>query len=409
MKNLILLSGFLILCGCEELPFTNEDITVSTEKPKNKIEEIKELDNIQADSKPPLPEKKEEAPVIQEETEEEEAPVIQEETEEETEEENEEPPFLEEEITLISEDLELMEATVIKNRKVVLDMVAVKTFEHDLFIIAKEFLSNHSVIHNFPENKKAGKNHHGKNGGNILIEAEKAIGELQLVLNGEQGGNVPRRASISKSEKERLRGTNGKDGQDAVYRKVCHSITLPFRLSPIGNIPPFSGHSVKKCWYECASSPTAGEDGGRGRRGIPGHNGKNGGDSGSFHLKAFEFSDFHLVNIKKIPGLGSPGGKGSLGGYGGDRGQNGRDRKKLCDRKLSRPKKGDKGRRGHRGKDGRDGKKGEVCLEKLIPEEEQGIKTINTQTEVEIVCEEIGEGRSCQKALVQKKENTICY
>ena len=67
MKNLILLSGFLILCGCEELPFTNEDIIASTERPKN----TKELDNIQAESKPPLSEKKEEAPVIQEETEEE--------------------------------------------------------------------------------------------------------------------------------------------------------------------------------------------------------------------------------------------------------------------------------------------------------------------------------------------------
>ena len=391
MKNLILLSGFLIFCGCEELPFTNEDIIASTERPKN----TKEPDTIQTESKPPLPEKKEEAPVIQEETEEEK--------------ENEEPPFLEGDITLISEDLELKEDTIIQNRKVVLDMVLIKTFEHDLFIRAEEFISNHSIIRNFPESEKAKKSQNGRNGGNILIKTEKAIGELQLVLNGEEAGRVPRRAFISKSEKERLRGKNGNDGQDAVYRKVCHSITLPFRLSPIGNIPLFPGHSVKKCWYECASSPTAGEDGGRGRRGIPGHNGKNGGDSGSFHLKAFEFSDFHLVNIKNIPGLGSPGGKGSLGGYGGKKGKNGNDRRRLCDTKLSRTEKGDKGRRGRMGNNGIDGKKGEVCIEKLIPEEEQGIKTINTQTEVKIVCEEIGKGRSCQEVLVQKKENTICY
>ena len=278
-------------------------------------------------------------------------------------------------------------------------------------IPAEEFLSNHSVIHNFPENKKAGKNHHGKNGGNILIEAEKAVGELQLVLNGEKGGRVPRRASISKSEKERLRGKKGKDGQDAVYRKVCHSITLPFGLSSIGSMPLFPGHSVKNCWYECASPPTEGEDGGRGRRGIPGHDGKNGGDSGSFHLKAFEFSDFHLVNIKKISGLGSPGGKGSIGGYGGKRGKNGNDRRRLCDKKLSRTEKGDKGKRGRRGNNGIDGKKGEVCLEKLISLEEMAKEREETPSlqKEKIVCDETADKQGCHDILEEKKESVICY
>ena len=397
MKILILFTSLLLLCHCGEIPFTDED-TPTTKA--TVTEETAEPDSLQTETGPPFPKSNPDIPVITEnkETETQELPP-------------EEPPFTAEEITLISEDLELTEDTVIKNRKVVLDMVSVKTFEHDLFIIAEEFLSNHSVIHNFPENKKAEKNHHGKNGGNILIEAEKAIGELQLVLNGEKGGHVPRRASISKSEKERLQGKNGKDGQDAVYRKVCHSITLPFRLSPIGNIPLFPGHSVKKCWYECASSPTEGEDGGRGRRGIPGHDGKNGGDSGSFHLKAFEFSDFHLVNIKKIPGLGSPGGKGSLGGYGGKKGKNGNDRRRLCDKKLSRTENGDKGRRGRRGNNGIDGKKGEVCLEKLISLEEMAKEREETPflQEIKVVCNETAGGQSCHDILKEKKERVICY
>ena len=408
MKNLILLSGFLIFCGCEELPFTNEDITASTEKPKNTREEIKEPDNIQTESKPPLPERKEEAPVIQEEDKTEAQTTEENPVEEEK--ENEEPPFLEEEITLISEDLELKEDTVIQNRKVILDMVMIKTFEHDLFIRAEEFVSNHSIIRNFPEGEKAKKFQNGRNGGSILIEVEKAIGELQLVLNGEEAGHVPKRNLISTEHKERLRGQKGRNGRDAVYQKVCRKMIIPLALQSI-SIPLFSSSSpIKRCREVCIALPTEGEDGGKGLRGVPGYNGKDGGDSGSFHLKAFEFSDFHLVNIKNTPGLGSPGGKGSHGGFGGKRGRNGIDRKGLCRKhKLSQPDSGDKGRRGVHGKDGRDGQKGEVCIEKIISSAEQGIRTIKTQDEVKIICEDSGEGRSCWEVLVQKKENTICY
>ena len=91
----------------------------------------------------------------------------------------EEPPeiktheeILEEEITFISEDMNLKKDTVIQNRKVVLDMITIKTFEHNFFILAEEFISNHSVIQNF-------------SCGNIQVEAGIAKGELRLILNGE--------------------------------------------------------------------------------------------------------------------------------------------------------------------------------------------------------------------------------
>ena len=155
--------------------------------------------------------------------------------------------------------------------------------------------------------------------------------------------------------------------------------------------------------------PEEEKNGKRGKREVPGFEGKNGGDTGSFLLKAFEISDFHLVNIQKIPGVGSKGGKGSKGGYGGDRGRNGRDGKNLCDRRLSRPKKGDEGRRGRSGRDGRDGKEGTVCLEKLIPKETAEIKINSENQEVKIVCEEKGAGQSCREVLVEKKESVICY
>ena len=92
----------------------------------------------------------------------------------------------EKETTLISENMELTKDTVIQNRKVVLDMATIKTFEHDFFIMAEEFISNHSIIQNFPEGQKAKKFHNGKAGGNILIETGTAKGELQLILSEER-------------------------------------------------------------------------------------------------------------------------------------------------------------------------------------------------------------------------------
>ena len=63
--------------------------------------------------------------------------------------EEKEPEIPEEETTVVSEDLELTEDIIIDDRKVVLNMVTVKTFEYDLSIIAEVFVSNHSVIQNF--------------------------------------------------------------------------------------------------------------------------------------------------------------------------------------------------------------------------------------------------------------------
>ena len=229
MKNLILYTSCLILFGCEELPFTNEDITVPREKPEV-TEEIKELDNLQTESEPPILQDKKDIPIITESSETK-KPVTEEIPPKEK-------PFLEEEITLISEDLELREDTVIQNRQVVFDMVAIKTFEHNLFIIVEEFVSNHSVIQNFPEGKKAKKFQNGRSGGNIQIEAERAIGELQLLLNGEEAGRVPKQNLISKEQRKRLKGQRGNNGQDAVYRTVCRTLSIPLSLQSIG-IPLF--------------------------------------------------------------------------------------------------------------------------------------------------------------------------
>ena len=443
--KLLIFSCFVLL-GCEDLPFTDEDIQNEAPKSEATKEEIAEEvnDNLQIENEiPVLPHNQKEISILIEEresvadtkeTENLKTPIVKamtesfggevkvsitdsslEEAEEdfditdtkekvtewkisrkETERQNLEneipeskslkeikPPLSEDEITLISEDLEIEEDTVIQNRKVVLNMVAIKTFEHDLTIKSEEFVTNHSVIQNFPEGQKTKKREHGKSGGNILIEAESAKGELQLILNGEEAGRVSNQEIISKKERAKLKGRRGQSGRDAVYKTHCRSggVSLSVGSMPVVSIPV-----GQECQDECISPPTAGQNGGNGLQGVPGSDGKNGGSSGSFYLKAFELSDFHLTSIQNNPGIGSKGSRGSVGGFPGVRGRNGRDSKKLCNHKLPPTSKGKKGKRGPSGKSGENGKKGTVCLERLIEDTESSWERGDRQ-----------------------KENTICY
>ena len=278
-------------------------------------------------------------------------------------------PISEEETTIISEDLKLTKDSIIQDRRVVLNRVTIKTFEHDLTIRAEEFISNRSIIQNFWERKEAKKKENAKNGGNILIEAEFAQGKLQLILNGEHGRRVSRK-SVSR---KKLKGQRGKNGQDAVYRKYCRNIRFLGLLTV-----------DRRCRYRCMASPTGGQDGEDGQRGLPGFDGKDGGNAGSFHLEAFQMSDFRLTDVQNTPGKGSKGGKGSSGGYGGQRGRNGRDYKDLCSySSFSRTKTGKSGKRGPRGKNGKRGEKGTVCLEKLSQNE----SSFGTEISGSLICQ----------------------
>ena len=325
----------------------------------------------------------------------------------------------EEETTIISEDLELSENLVIQNRKVVLDMMTIQTLQHNLTIIAEEFISNHSFIRNFPEGQTAKDKIDGRSGGHVLIKAKTAKGSLGLTLSGENGGYVHKRP-ISRRERGKISGRNGGNGYNAIYDTWCRDIYIPLGL---GLLP---GKIVidKDCWQECRVNPTRGGNGEDGRQGYPGYDGKRGGDSGSFYLQAFNLSDFHLTDVQKTIGLGSRGGKGSAGGYGGERGKNGRDREGLCSSNLPRPKRGSKGNRGRRGKNGINGIEGKVCLENLNSQAQANIQTASLEVnnnqskteKIEIKCNEAGSGVMCREVLVEnnpdetlKKEGVICY
>ena len=420
LKRIFLFFAFFVFSACEDLSFTDEDIfqpeikkeiAKETAIPETKNQTSnKETSNISEDSKQIS---EEEITVLSEyskQISEEEITVLSEDSKQ----------ISEEEITILSEDLELSENTIIQNKKVILDMMTIKTLQHDLTIIAEEFISNHSIIKNFPEEQTAKKKENGKHGGNVLIEAETASGNLKLILKGENGGLVPVRRSLSKKERLKLKGKAGGNGRDAIYREFCNTET-------------FIILSNTHCWEECILPPTRGERGGNGLQGFPGWNGKSGGNSGSFHLKAINLSDFYLTDIKKTPGLGSPGGKGSSGGYGGKRGKNGRDTENLCSSHLPRPKKGRKGNRGKYGKNGEKGREEEVCLESLKnqnqqakenTEKEKASSAINKnqseENKTEMVCKKDESGIMCREVLLEnksaeildnkkQKENVVCY
>lgn len=323
----------------------------------------------------------------------------------------------EEETTIVSEDLELSENLVIQNRKVILDMVTIQTLQHDLTIIAEEFVSNHSFVRNFPEGQKADKNEDGKSGGHVLVKAKTAKGSLGLILSGENGGYVSTRR-ISKRERNKLMGRNGENGYDAIYDTWCKDIYIPILVGKIV--------IDRNCRKECRVEPTRGRNGEDGRQGYPGYTGKRGGNSGSFYLQSFNLSDFHLTDVQKTIGLGSRGGRGSSGGYGGARGRNGRDRRGLCSVNLPRPKSGRKGRRGERGRKGEKGKEGAVCLENLNNQQTQAkvnieanqkpLEAQSKDKKTDIKCNERESGIACRKMLAEKnsdetlkKEGVVCY
>ena len=395
-RFIFLIFAFVIFSACEDLSFTNTDIF----SPETKAVKEKEILNTESQT-----ENKNLSDTALKDSEQ----------------------ISEEEITVLSEDLELSENLIIQNKKVILDMMTIQTFEHDLTIIADEFLSNHSIIKNFPEKQTAKEKEDGRSGGHVLIKAKTAKGSLQFTLSGENGGSVPKR-EITRRERAKLSGRNGENGYNAVYDTWCRDFYIPLGLGFFGKIV-----LDRDCWNECRVNPTKGQDGEDGRQGFPGYDGRKGGNSGSFYLQASNLSDFHLTDVQKTPGLGSKGGKGSSGGYGGKRGKNGRDTENLCSSNLPRPKKGSKGNRGKYGKNGENGRDGEVCLESLKNQNQQLKENTQTKKEsseinknqseenkTEIVCKEYESGIMCREVLLEnqsaeildnkkQKENVVCY
>ena len=146
-------------------------------------------------------------------------------------------------------------------------MMTIQTNEYDLTIIADEFLSNHSIIKNFPEKQIAKEKEDGRSGGHVLVKTKFARGSLLLNLSGENGGFVSQR-KLSIREEFQLSGRNGENGFNAVYGTWCSDFY----------IPTIFGRLVldRNCWNKCRVYPTRGQDGENGKPGFTGYIGKQG-------------------------------------------------------------------------------------------------------------------------------------
>ncbi|MGZ3747122.1 MAG: hypothetical protein ACXWRE_07135 [Pseudobdellovibrionaceae bacterium] len=162
-------------------------------------------------------------------------------------------------------------------------------------IEVKELIAKDSIIRTFKSDQIAEPGANGRDGGHLELIAEKATGNLTLLMQGERGGGGAEGAPPNES----LRGATGAKGLDAIF-----SYERGLRL--------------------CVRKARDGAQGGQGLQGFVGGPGGRGGDTGSALVKITEADNF-TVKIQKTPGGGGAGGQGGAGGPGGQGGEPGNE------------------------------------------------------------------------------------
>lgn len=196
------------------------------------------------------------------------------------------------------------EPVIISAREVVLrNGIILKTEGRDLKIETEHLLiDGHATVQTFAVADKAEIDQPGRSGGKIQIQAATAEGHLDLILNGENGGDGSKGAAPS----DELRGTPGKAGQDG-------QISAKEERGESGyNTVPY-----------CPVSATEGYVGGSGQRGFSGHSGRAGGDTAMLEFKIENREKLVMLVTEKKPGRGGVGGQGGRGGLPGPKGANG--------------------------------------------------------------------------------------
>jgi hypothetical protein len=186
------------------------------------------------------------------------------------------------------------------------DQAILKTDGFNLEIETKHLLvEGKANLVTFTSADKAGLNSAGRSGGRISIHALLADGQLDFILNGENGGNGSEGAAPG-PEKNGAPGANGVDGQMGVMPGT------PMRGG--GYFPPHP---------HCKSRPTEGSEGSSGLQGNPGRPGQRGGNSAELIMKIYDRQNFTYLILEQNPGSGGHGGSGGAGGQPGQQGQNG--------------------------------------------------------------------------------------
>lgn len=193
------------------------------------------------------------------------------------------------------------EVIVLKAKKILIGKdIIIKTEGIHLNIEAEHLLvEGKALIKTFENSDKAPLGKPGRNGGRISIQANIAEGELEFVLNGENGGDgLPGNPPDTALQGER--GLRGIDGWIAIRNDTEY-----------GPAP------------HCFIRPTTGLFGPPGKPGYAGNDGLQGGDAATLSYHISDINKASLFTLEQKPGSGGAGGVGGAGGAPGDQGPNG--------------------------------------------------------------------------------------
>lgn len=215
------------------------------------------------------------------------------------------------------------------------------------------------------ENQTASKNSNGKDGGFLELNSKSALGELKIIMNGQNAGPV-----------------SGSPEAPTHYPKEYTAGMLDGVVEIVEDVRVCDDRYDRPiCQWEPQTTqmPTSGLDGLPGVKGATGFSGFNGGNSGiaKITVKTAEFFEI-VFDLKE--GLASVGGDGSIGGPGTPGGNiHCSNRSDYC--KYANIKRGNPGPQGPNGDRGLTGKNGNIQFAEYInlsaPETNQSINVYN--------------------------------
>lgn len=235
----------------------------------------------------------------------------------------------------------LTEDKTIQLGRLYLSKTPLLTFGHNIHLQVDTIYSDEGKIESFPQNTKADQGKDGRHGGNLMITANRAIGNLKITMRGENGGDGIKGASYASRAQDGMAPTEG--------HIVCECVKCPKgHKTVLAVITP-----MRECG--CGRLGQAGQSGRDGEKGKTGGRSGDGGNSGVLKAHILDGGAFQIL----AEAFNGVSGNAGLGGDGQDGGI-ALDGKGDC----SGPKgsNGQKGPQGDLGEKGRDGMKELLCI-----------------------------------------------
>lgn len=200
---------------------------------------------------------------------------------------------------------EFLENTTLSVNRVFLEDTSLETNGFNIEIQTNELIANKGIIETFPEGLKAKPNIDGRDGGNLIINANSAHGSLKIYMRGEHGGDGTKGPAFSNRAPDGATAGEGNYMCDCVGR-LCDG--------PVSTEPQIQG---RVCMCESTGKNAGnGTDGAKGNKGLPA---RKGGGSGNLKINIKDGAGFLVETFKSsgVAGVPGEGGDGQPGGIGG--------------------------------------------------------------------------------------------